>query len=70
MNLDLTKEELCDKIKTNLVNLNQSELEEVYQTMYELKKTIKDLQTKLAMQNAATVELFEEDDKTAKAKRK
>ena len=48
----------------------KSELEEVYQTMYELKKTIKDLQTKLAMQNAATVELFEEDDKTAKAKRK
>ncbi len=34
MNLDLTKEELCDKIKTNLVNLNQSELEEVFKIIY------------------------------------
>ncbi len=47
----------------------KSEMEEVYKTMHELKKTVKDLQTKLAMQNAASVELFEED-KAAKAKKK
>jgi polyhydroxyalkanoate synthesis regulator phasin len=47
----------------------KSELDEVYKTIYELKKTVKDLQTKLAMQNAASVELFE-DDKAAKAKKK
>jgi len=47
----------------------KSEMEEVYKTMHDLKKTVKDLQTKLAMQNAAAVELFEED-KAAKAKKK
>ena len=38
----------------------KSEMEEVYKTMHDLKKTVKELQTKLAMQNAASVELFEE----------
>lgn len=47
----------------------KSEMEEVYKTMHELKKTVKDLQTKLAMQNAASVELFDEE-KAAKAKKK
>lgn len=47
----------------------KSEMEEVYKTMHDLKKQVKDLQTKLAMQNAASVELFE-DDKAAKAKKK
>jgi polyhydroxyalkanoate synthesis regulator phasin len=47
----------------------KSEMEEVYKTMHDLKKTVKDLQTKLAMQHAASVELFEED-KAAKAKKK
>jgi polyhydroxyalkanoate synthesis regulator phasin len=47
----------------------KSEMEEVYQTIYDLKKTVKDLQTKLAMQNAASVELFDEE-KAAKAKKK
>jgi polyhydroxyalkanoate synthesis regulator phasin len=47
----------------------KSELDEVYKTIYELKKTVKDLQTKLSMHNAASVELFEED-KAAKAKKK
>ncbi|MDF2452584.1 MAG: hypothetical protein K0S26_2088 [Bacteroidota bacterium] len=47
----------------------KSEMDEIYKTMHDLKKTIKDLQTKLAMQNAASVELFEED-KAAKAKKK
>lgn len=46
----------------------KSEMEEVYKTMHELKKTVKDLQTKLAMQHAASVELFEEEK--AKAKKK
>ena len=48
----------------------KSEMEEVYKTMHELKKTVKDLQTKLAMQNAASVELFEEATAAAKAKKK
>lgn len=47
----------------------KSELEEVYKTVYELKKTVKDLQTKLAMQNAASVEVFDED-KNSKIKKK
>jgi polyhydroxyalkanoate synthesis regulator phasin len=47
----------------------KSEMEEVYQTIHDLKKTVKDLQTKLAMQNAASVELFDEE-KAAKAKKK
>ncbi len=47
----------------------KSEMEEVYKTMHDLKKTVKDLQTKLAMQNAASVELFDEE-KAAKAKKK
>lgn len=47
----------------------RSEMEEVYKTMHDLKKTVKDLQTKLAMQNAASVELFD-DEKAAKAKKK
>jgi polyhydroxyalkanoate synthesis regulator phasin len=47
----------------------KSEMEEVYKTMHDLKKTVKELQTKLAMQNAASVELFDEE-KAAKAKRK
>lgn len=47
----------------------KSEMDEIYKTMHDLRKTVKDLQTKLAMQNASTVELFEED-KTAKTKKK
>ena len=47
----------------------KSEMEEIYKTMHDLKKTVKDLQTKLAMQNAASVELFEEGT-AAKAKKK
>jgi polyhydroxyalkanoate synthesis regulator phasin len=46
----------------------KSEMEDIYKTMHDLKKTIKDLQTKLAMQNAASVELF--DEEKAKAKKK
>ncbi len=46
----------------------KSEMEDIYKTMYDLKKTVKDLQTKLAMQNAANVELF--DEEKAKAKKK
>jgi polyhydroxyalkanoate synthesis regulator phasin len=47
----------------------KSEMEEIYKTIHDLKKTVKDLQTKLAVHNAASVELFE-DDKAAKAKKK
>jgi polyhydroxyalkanoate synthesis regulator phasin len=47
----------------------KSEMEEVYKTMHDLKKTVKDLQTKLAMTNAATVELFDEE-KVSKTKKK
>ncbi|MBS1634361.1 MAG: hypothetical protein JST26_00470 [Bacteroidetes bacterium] len=47
----------------------RSEIEELYKTIYDLKKHVKDLQTKLAMQNAASVELFD-DEKTSKNKKK
>jgi polyhydroxyalkanoate synthesis regulator phasin len=46
----------------------KSEMEEVYKTMHELKKTVKDLQTKLAMQSAATVEVFDEEKSKSKKK--
>jgi len=46
----------------------KSEMEEVYQTIYDLKKTVKDLQTKLSLQNVATVEAF--DEEKAKVKKK
>ena len=46
----------------------KSEMEEVYKTMHDLKKTVKELQTKLAMQNAASVELFDEEKGKAKKK--
>lgn len=47
----------------------KSDMDEVYKTMHDLKRTVKELQTKLAMQNAASVELFE-DDKAGKTKKK
>jgi hypothetical protein len=47
----------------------KSEMEEVYKTMHDLKKTVKDLQTKLAMTNAASAELFDEE-KVSKTKKK
>ena len=46
----------------------KSEMEEVYKTIHELKRTVKELQTKLAVQNASTVEIFEEEK--AKFKKK
>ena len=47
----------------------KSQMEEVYKTIHDLRKTVKELQTKLAMQNAGSVELFE-DEKSAKSKKK
>lgn len=47
----------------------KSEVEELQKTVYDLKKQIKEMQTKLAMHNAATVEVFEED-KNGKARKK
>lgn len=44
----------------------KSEVEDLQKTIYDLKKQVKDLQTKLAMHNAANVELFEEDKKARK----
>lgn len=47
----------------------KSQMDEVYQTLHDLKKTVKDLQAKLALKNTPSSELFEED-KTAKPKKK
>lgn len=47
----------------------KSEVEELQKNIYDLKKQVKELQTKLAMQNAANVELFEED-KSGKTRKK
>lgn|GEM_PF-622629 len=46
----------------------KTELNEVYKTVYDLKKQVKELQTKLAMTNAASVEIFEEE-RTKKTKK-
>ncbi len=54
---------------SNLPVVFKSEVEEMQKTIYDLKKQVKELQTKLAMQNAASVELFE-DDKAGKARKK
>lgn len=48
----------------------RSEIEELYKTIYDLRKTIKDLQTKMAMNNASSVEIFDEDKHHSKAKKK
>ncbi len=47
----------------------RSEIEELYKTIYDLRKTIKDLQTKMAMNNASSVEIFDEE-KLSKTKKK
>ncbi|HOZ86956.1 MAG TPA: poly(R)-hydroxyalkanoic acid synthase subunit PhaE [Bacteroidia bacterium] len=47
----------------------KSEVEDMQKTIYELKKQVKDLQSKITMQGAAAVEIFEED-KNAKARKK
>jgi polyhydroxyalkanoate synthase subunit PhaE len=47
----------------------KSEVEELHKTVYELKKQIKELQVKLAVSNAASVELFD-DEKAQKNKKK
>lgn len=47
----------------------KSEVEELQKTVYDLKKQIKELQTKLALQNAANVELFD-DEKAGKNRKK
>lgn len=47
----------------------KSEVEELQKTVYELKKQVKELQTKLAAQNAASVELFD-DEKGGKSRKK
>jgi polyhydroxyalkanoate synthase subunit PhaE len=47
----------------------KSEVEDMQKTIYELKKQVKDLQSKITMQGASAVEIFEED-KNAKARKK
>ncbi|MES2678990.1 MAG: poly(R)-hydroxyalkanoic acid synthase subunit PhaE [Bacteroidota bacterium] len=47
----------------------KSEVEDMQKTIYDLKKQVKDLQSKMAVQGAAAVEIFEED-KNAKARKK
>ncbi len=51
---------------TNYPLVFKSEVDEMHKTIYDLKKQVKELQTKLAMNNAASVEIFEEE----KSKRK
>lgn len=46
----------------------RSEIEELYKTIYDLKKTVKDLQTKLAITGVTTTD--NEDEKSSKGKKK
>ena len=39
----------------------KTETEELHKAVYDLKKQVKELQTKLAMNNAASVEIFDEE---------
>lgn len=53
---------------TNYPMVFKSEMDDVYKTIYDLKKQVKDLQTKLAINNAASVEVFDEE-RTKKTKK-
>lgn len=48
----------------------RTEMDELYKTIHDLKRTVKDLESKLAHKSAATLEFDEEDTKTAKSKKK
>jgi class III poly(R)-hydroxyalkanoic acid synthase PhaE subunit len=47
----------------------KSEVEDMQKTIYDLKKQVKDLQSKLSLQTAGSVEMFEED-KSGKARKR
>lgn len=48
----------------------RTEMDELYKTIYDLKKKVKDLEGKLAAGNAASIEFDDEDTKTTKSKKK
>ncbi len=48
----------------------KAETEELHKAVYNLKKQVKDLQTKLAMNNAASVEIFDEEKNKKTAAKK
>ena len=71
LSMDVKKhfEKQFESTFANLPVVFKSEVEDLQKTVYDLKKQVKELQTKLAMQNAAGVELFEEDKKTKSHKK-
>ncbi|MGZ3883993.1 MAG: poly(R)-hydroxyalkanoic acid synthase subunit PhaE [Bacteroidia bacterium] len=68
LSMDVKKqfEKQFENVFENYPVVFRSEIEELYKTIYDLKKTVKDLQTKLALN---TTELFE-DDKASKTRKK
>lgn len=70
LGLDVKKqfEKQFENMFENYPVVFRSEVDELYKTIHDLKKTVKDLQNKLAL-NGSAVEMFEEE-KTAKAKKK
>ena len=65
--MDVKKEfeKQFEQVFENYPVVFRSEIEELYKTIHDLKKTVKDLQTKLALGADLT-----EDDKTSKGKKK
>lgn len=70
LGLDVKKqfEKQFENMFENYPVVFRSEVDELYKTIHDLKKTVKDLQNKLAL-NGAAVEMFEEE-KSAKSKKK
>jgi hypothetical protein len=68
LSMDVKKqfEKQFENVFENYPVVFRSEIEELYKTIYDLKKTVKDLQTKLALTGTELLE----DDKTSKTKKK
>jgi hypothetical protein len=63
LSLDVKKhfEKQFEDVYANYPLVFKSETEDLHKAIYDLKKQVKELQTKLAINNAATVEIFEEE---------
>lgn len=70
LSMDVKKhfEKQFEGMFTNYPLVFRTETEELHKAIYDLKKQVKELQTKLAMNNAASVEIFDEE-KTKKVKK-
>lgn len=73
LNISMDAKKHFEKQFENVFNVYpvvfRSEVDELYKTIHDLKKQVKTLETRLAAQGASAL-VFEDDDRTAKAKKK